>query len=139
MRPPAVTVLYDADCGLCRVSVALLLRWDRRERLAPVAIQSTDGQRLLGALEPERRLATAHAVTPDGRLYSGGDAAVPIAAQLPGGGALAALGRRFPGLVRGGYDLVAGHRSAIGRLIPAVVRDRATAAIARRSRQASGA
>jgi predicted DCC family thiol-disulfide oxidoreductase YuxK len=133
VRPPAVTVLYDTDCGLCRVSVALLLRWDRRERLRPVAIQSGEGERLLAGLEPAARLATAHAVTADGRLHSGGDAAAPIAALLPGGAPLARVARAVPGLVRAGYRLVADNRSRLGPLIPAAVRRRAGAVIARRS------
>jgi predicted DCC family thiol-disulfide oxidoreductase YuxK len=131
--PPSVTVLYDVDCGLCRVSVALLLRWDRRGRLRPVAIQSAEGARLLAGLEPTARLATAHAVSTDGRLYSGGDAAAPIASVLPGGAPLAAVARAVPGLVRAGYGLVAGNRSRIGPLIPDAVRARAQAVIARRS------
>jgi predicted DCC family thiol-disulfide oxidoreductase YuxK len=131
--PPAVTVLYDSDCGLCRVSVALLLRWDRRARLRPVAIQSAEGERLLAGVAPAARLASAHAVTADGRRHSGGDAAAPIAAVLPGGAPLARLARAAPGLVRAGYRLVAQNRSRLGLLIPAAVRDRAAGVIARRA------
>lgn len=49
-RPPAVTVLYDCDCGFCRWSVGRLLAWDRAGRLRPLAIQSPEGQRLLADL-----------------------------------------------------------------------------------------
>jgi predicted DCC family thiol-disulfide oxidoreductase YuxK len=132
-RPPAVTVLYDRDCGLCRVCVALLLRWDRRARLRPVAIQSGEGERLLESVAPDARLATAHAVTADGRVHSGGDAAAPIAAVLPGGAPLARIARAMPGLVRAGYGLVAGNRSRLGPVIPRAARERATGVIARRS------
>jgi predicted DCC family thiol-disulfide oxidoreductase YuxK len=131
--PPAVTVLYDSDCGLCRVSVALLLRWDTRARLRPVAIQSAEGEHLLAGLEPAARLATAHAVTAAGRLYSGGDAAAPIADVLPGGAPLARVARAAPGVVRAVYRLVAENRSRIGPLIPDAVRERAGAVIARRA------
>jgi predicted DCC family thiol-disulfide oxidoreductase YuxK len=31
-------VLYDPDCGFCRVTLAFLLRWDVRGRLRPVAL-----------------------------------------------------------------------------------------------------
>ena len=96
-RPPAVTVLYDHDCGFCRWSIGRLLAWDRAGRLRPVAIQSAEGQRLLADLTPEQRLASAHAVDAAGRRTSGGDAMAPIAAVLPGGAPLAALGRRAPG------------------------------------------
>ncbi len=40
-------VLYDSDCGFCKLSVRGLLRLDRDERLRAVAIQSDEGQRLL--------------------------------------------------------------------------------------------
>jgi predicted DCC family thiol-disulfide oxidoreductase YuxK len=132
-RPPAVTVLYDRDCGFCRWSIGRLLAWDRAQRLRPVAIQSAEGQRLLADLTPERRLASAHAIDAAGRLASGGDAIAPIAAVLPGGGPLAALGRRAPALARAGYRAVAGRRSAFGKLISGAARARADERITRRS------
>jgi predicted DCC family thiol-disulfide oxidoreductase YuxK len=132
-RPPAVTVLYDHDCGFCRWSVGRLLAWDRAGRLRPLAIQSTEGHRLLADLTPEQRLATAHAVDATGRRTSGGDAMAPIAAVLPGGGPLAALGRRAPALARTGYRAVAGRRSIFGRFISDAAKARADERIARRS------
>jgi hypothetical protein len=57
----------------------------------------------------------------------------PIAAVLPGGGPLAALGRRAPALARAGYRAVAGRRSIFGRLISAAAKARADERIARRS------
>jgi predicted DCC family thiol-disulfide oxidoreductase YuxK len=132
-RPPAVTVLYDHDCGFCRWSIGRLLAWDRAGRLRPLAIQSAEGQGLLADLTPEQRLATAHAVDAQGRLTSGGDAMAPIAAVLPGGAPLAALGRRAPGLARAAYRAVAGRRSILGRLISDAAKARADERIARRS------
>jgi len=132
-RPPAVTVLFDRDCGFCRWCVAKLLAWDRGGRLRPLAIQSDVGQRLLADLTPEQRLASAHAVDATGRRTSGGDAVVPVAAVLPGGAPLAALGRRAPWLARAGYRAVAGRRSALGKLVSDAARARADARIAQRS------
>jgi predicted DCC family thiol-disulfide oxidoreductase YuxK len=132
-RPPAVTVLYDHDCGFCRWSIGRLLAWDRGGRLRPLAIQSAEGQRLLGDLEPERRLASAHAVDAAGRRTSGGDAVAPIAAVLPGGAPLAALARRVPGLMRWGYDAVAARRSLFGKLVSDRAKARADARIVQRS------
>ncbi|HEX6618782.1 MAG TPA: DUF393 domain-containing protein [Solirubrobacteraceae bacterium] len=132
-RPPAVTVLYDLDCGFCRWSIGRLLAWDRAERLRPVAIQSAEGQRLLADLTPEQRLATAHAVDAAGRRTSGGDALAPIAAVLPGGGPLAALGRRAPALARASYRAVADRRSLLGRLVSDAAQARADERIAQRS------
>ncbi len=132
-RPPAVTVLYDHDCGFCRWSIGRLLAWDRAGRLRPVAIQSAEGRRLLADLTPGERLATAHALDAAGRRTSGGDAIAPIAAVLPGGAPFAALGRRAPALARAGYGAVAGRRSLFGRLISDAAKARAAERIAQRS------
>jgi predicted DCC family thiol-disulfide oxidoreductase YuxK len=132
-RPPAVTVLYDHDCGFCRWSVGCLLAWDRAGRLRVLAIQSPDGQRLLADLAPEQRLASAHAVDAAGRRASGGDALAPVAAVLPAGAPLAALARRAPGLARAGYRALAGRRTLFGRLVSDGARERADERIAQRS------
>lgn len=132
-RPPAVTVLYDHDCGFCRWSVGRLLAWDRAHRLRPVAIQSDEGRRLLATLTPEQRLASAHAIDAAGRRASGGDALAPIAAVLPGGAPLAALGRRAPALARASYRAVADRRSLLGRLVSDAAKARADERIAQRS------
>jgi predicted DCC family thiol-disulfide oxidoreductase YuxK len=136
-RPPAVTVLFDCDCGFCRWSVAKLLAWDRAGRLRPLAIQSEEGQRLLGDLAPDERLASAHAVDAAGRRTSGGDALAPIAEVLPGGAPLAALGRRAPALARAGYRAVAGRRALFGKLIGDAAKARADERIAQRSASSS--
>ena len=132
-RPPAVTVLYDHDCGFCRWSVGRLLAWDRAGRLRPLAIQSAEGRLLLGDLTAEQRLATAHAVDAAGRRTSGGDALAPVAAVLPGGSPLAALARRAPALARAGYRAVAGRRSLFGKLVSDAAKARADERIAQRN------
>jgi predicted DCC family thiol-disulfide oxidoreductase YuxK len=126
-----LTVLYDADCGFCRATLAALLRWDRGGRLLPEAIQSPEGERLLRAVPRELRLASAHAVAPDGRIWSGGDAAAPIAALLPGGAPVALLARLLAGPARFGYSWVATHRTGLSRLVPRRAKAGAAAAIAR--------
>ena len=132
-RPPAVTVLYDYDCGFCRWTVGRLLAWDRAGRLRPLTIQSPEGQRLLADLTAEQRLASAHAVDAAGRRTSGGDALAPVAALLPGGAPLAALARRAPGLARAGYRAVAGRRTLFGRFVSDAAKARADDRIAQRS------
>ena len=132
-RPPAVTVLYDHDCGFCRWTIGRLLAWDRAGRLRPLAIQSPEGQRLLAELTPEQRLASAHAVEAGGRRTSGGDALGPVAAVLPGGAPLVTLARRAPRLARAGYRAVAGRRSLFGRLVSDAAKARADERIAQRS------
>jgi predicted DCC family thiol-disulfide oxidoreductase YuxK len=134
-RPPAVTVLYDRDCGFCRWSIGKLLAWDRDGRLRPVAIQSEEGERLLADLAPDQRLASAHAIDAAGRRTSGGDALAPVAEVLPGGRPLAALARRAPGLARAGYDAIAGRRPLFGKLVTDVAKERADERIAQRARE----
>jgi len=131
--PPAVTVLFDLDCGFCRWTVAKLLAWDRHRRLRPVAIQSQEGERLLADVPSDQRLASAHAIDADGRRSSGGDALAPIADVLPGGRPLAALARRAPGLARAGYDAIAARRPLFGRLVSDGARARADRRIAERA------
>jgi len=132
-RPPAVTVLYDRDCGFCRWSIGKLLAWDRDRRLRPLAIQSDEGERLLADLAPDQRLASAHAIDAAGRRTSGGDALAPVAEVLPGGRPLAALARRAPGLARAGYDAIAGRRPLWGRLVSDRAKERADERIAGRA------
>ena len=49
-------MLYDADCGFCKWTLSLLLRWDRAARLAPVALQRPEAADLLVELTPARAL-----------------------------------------------------------------------------------
>src|ERR1700730_10979025 len=53
----ALIVLYDRECGFCKVILAALLRWDRAGRLAPLPIQSSGGEELLFDMTPSDRLA----------------------------------------------------------------------------------
>lgn len=81
----------------------------------------------------EARLRSAHVVGGDGRVASGGDAAGPIAAVLPGGRLTAPALRALAPLTRGTYALIAGNRSRLGRLVtPEMLRD-ADAMIAARA------
>ena len=107
-----------------------MLRLDRRGALLPVSIQSGEGQRLLAAVPADRRLRSGHAVTADGRVFSGGDAAAPVAAVLPVGAALSPALRALAPVARGAYRLVAGNRSRLGRLVTPAMRARADARIA---------
>ena len=123
------TVLYDADCGFCRSSLALILAWDRQRRLRPLALQDPEAERLLADLSPEDRMASWHLVSPDGTVRSAGDALEALFGLLPGGSPPSALARRFPSLAREGYRLVADHRSLLGRLIPPAVKRKADARV----------
>jgi predicted DCC family thiol-disulfide oxidoreductase YuxK len=111
-----LAVLYDRDCGFCKWALDKILAWDRRHRLRPVAIQSDEGQHLLAAIAPERRLESWHLVT-HGEVRSAGAAAPQLFEALPGGRPLAALLRSFPRLTERAYRWVAEHRALLARLL----------------------
>jgi predicted DCC family thiol-disulfide oxidoreductase YuxK len=108
-------VLYDNDCGFCRWSLDRLLRWDRDGRLLAMPIQSEEGNMILADLAEEDRLASWHLVTPDGRRYSGGAAAGPLARLLPAGTPVALLADTFPRTTDRLYRWVARNRDSLGR------------------------
>jgi predicted DCC family thiol-disulfide oxidoreductase YuxK len=110
-------ILYDRDCGFCKWSLDLILAWDRRGRLRPVAIQSPEGARLLAEVPEERRLESWHLVEPGGGVRSAGAAAAPLARLLPGGRPLAALFRAFPRTTEHAYRAVARNRGRLARLL----------------------
>jgi predicted DCC family thiol-disulfide oxidoreductase YuxK len=116
-------VLYDPDCGFCRVSLALLLRWDRHGRLRPVPLGSEEADALLAGMPEEQRMASWHLVEPGGAeragaVHSAGAAFPPVLELLPGGRPLARLSARFPRASERAYRLVADHRSLLGRALP---------------------
>ena len=117
-------ILYDDDCGLCQWLLAWFLRWDRAHNLEPIALQSSEADALLADLEPEQRMASWHLVS-GGERRSAGAAVPPLLRLLPGGGVLAALTARAPKLTERGYRWVAGHRSALGQLVPDRAKQRA--------------
>jgi predicted DCC family thiol-disulfide oxidoreductase YuxK len=121
----AAAILYDADCGFCRWSLAQLLRLDRRSRLRPVPLQQPEADILLSGMAREQRMASWHLVGSDGQVYSGGDAFAPLLRLIPGGSAFAGVLAAFPSLCDVAYRTVAGRRSWLGRLIPAASAARA--------------
>lgn len=116
-----VPILYDPDCGFCRVSLALLLRWDRTGRLRPVPLGSAEADVLLDGMPEEQRMASWHLVEP-GVVHSAGAAFPHLFALLPGGRPLGRLSARFPRASERAYRLVADHRSLLGRALPAAAR-----------------
>jgi predicted DCC family thiol-disulfide oxidoreductase YuxK len=112
------TVLYDADCGFCRWSMDKILWWDRRKRLRPIPLQSTEAETLLPAdMDPKIRMASWHLLTDDGRIYSAGAAAVPLFRLLPGGRPVAALAATFPRTTQRVYRWVTNHRDRLAKLV----------------------
>ena len=113
-------ILYDPDCGFCRVCVAVILKWDRRGRLRPVPGEDLDSWRL---------------ISPDGAVTSAGAAFSPLFRLLPGGAPLARVTDRFPKAVERGYRWVADRRSWFGKRMPGGVRRWADRVIAERESQ----
>ena len=126
-------VLYDADCRFCRATLALLLAWDRRGRLRPVALQSEEAGRLLPDLSPDARMASMHAVLGEGHAVSGGAALSPLLRELPGGSPLATIAARFPRAAQVVYTGVAENRSLLSKLVPRAASRKADALVTRRS------
>ncbi len=135
------TVIYDADCGFCKFSLALLLTWDRPRKgrgrrepgavaLRPLPLGTAEADRLLAALTVGRRKASWHLIDNDGRRNSAGAALAPALALLPGGRLPAALVARAPHLTERGYRWVADHRRFLGRFVPARARQWADRVIA---------
>jgi len=128
------TVLYDRDCGFCRVTLAQILRLDRARKLRPLAIQSEEGQRLLARVPEEERLASWHLVTPDGDVRSGAAGFPGLFSRLPAGAPIALLTRLLQAPSGAGYRLLVANRTRLGRRIGAERRDRATRFLDERER-----
>jgi predicted DCC family thiol-disulfide oxidoreductase YuxK len=111
-------VIYDRDCGICRVSLALLLSWDRRGVLRPLPLGTDEADRLLADLSPDDRNASWHLVLDDGTRSSAGAALAPAVRPLPGGRIPAALFARFRRATERAYRWVADHRGLLGRFVP---------------------
>jgi predicted DCC family thiol-disulfide oxidoreductase YuxK len=110
-------VLYDADCGVCRLTVVALRRVDWRRRLDLVPLQgyepSSGGPSLADVM------AELHVRDDRGRWSRGGAAVIRIAEAVPLLVGVALVGR-LPGargLVDRGYRLVADHRGEISRVL----------------------
>jgi predicted DCC family thiol-disulfide oxidoreductase YuxK len=117
-------VIYDSDCGFCRVSLALLLSWDRggsgRRRskhgrpsppnwqlrwgrsavpgaLRPLPLGTEEADRLLGDLTKDERNASWHLVRADAERSSSGAGAGDGPARSSAGAALAPAMSLLPG------------------------------------------
>ena len=110
-------ILYDADCGFCRWSADRILAWDVRHRLRPVALQDPEADVVLQGMGSDRRMASWHLVTPDGRVLSAGAAVPDLLRLLPGGAPLALVSTLAPGPTEAAYRLVANHRDRLASML----------------------
>jgi predicted DCC family thiol-disulfide oxidoreductase YuxK len=112
-----VTVAYDEDCGACRWLADTLRKVDRSHNLNFVPIQDADRQLL--PVPKEERLDAMHAITSDGRVYTGGAAVPVILRELPAGRVLGAAVEASPALTDRAYRAAAARRTTIGRWLGA--------------------
>ena len=112
-----------------------MLRFDRRRVLRPLALQTEEAERLLGAMSEDQRMASWHLVSPSGAVESAGLAIAPLLRLLPGGRPLAAAAERVPAAMSRLYTWVAGHRSDFGPLVTDGAKARADRLIASRAAQ----
>lgn len=126
-------VLYDRECGFCKVMLSLLLRWDRARRLTPLAIQSPGGGELLSGMPPSERLASWHLVDGAGVVRSAGAGLPFVFAALPGGSAMARVASQLPNTTSRLYEWVASHRALLARPLSARARAWASRVIAERA------
>jgi predicted DCC family thiol-disulfide oxidoreductase YuxK len=119
--PDRLVVMFDRDCGLCQAIARRLHRWDRHGRLELLSLQdaSISDRPMVAATARSRPVLAELHVLDDrtGRVDAGGDAALAIAAVLPGGWLVGPLRRVAPvrWIVGAGYALVARNRHRIGR------------------------
>jgi predicted DCC family thiol-disulfide oxidoreductase YuxK len=132
LREGTLIVLYDGECGLCKVMLGLLLRSDRAHRLAPEPIQSARGEELLSEIAREDRLRSWHLIDADRVVHSGGAGVPVVFAALPHGSPIAGIASRFPRTTARAYDWVASHRVLLGRPLNSRTRAWAAGVIAER-------
>lgn len=131
------TVLYDADCGFCRWSLAQVLARDTERRLRPLSLQDPEADRLLGPMEHGRKMRSWHLITADGTRRSGGAALIAVLRLLPGGKFVAAPLAAFAPITELAYRLVAENRFRLSPLISPADSARARKVIADRSDRAA--
>jgi predicted DCC family thiol-disulfide oxidoreductase YuxK len=94
-----------------------LRAWDRRGLLRFASIQRSVAS--LAPVPPALWLESVHAVTVDGRVWSGGAAVTAILRALPAGRLPAAIAAFAPDLTERIYRAVARRRTTLGRLLGA--------------------
>jgi predicted DCC family thiol-disulfide oxidoreductase YuxK len=114
-----LTVLYDADCGVCRLTARALDRLDWRRRLDLVPLQSFAFAPPASGPTRADLQSALHVRDAEGAWTAGGAAALRIAEAVPVLAPLA-LAARLPGgawLAERAYGLVATHRHTISRVL----------------------
>lgn len=123
-RPSAVTVYYDAGCGFCVWSVALLLRLDRSGRVSPAAIQD-HLDRDLASVPAERVMESFHARAAGAAPVSAGAALTVVLSTIGLSRPIGLVSATMPGVTDRMYVWVADRRGRWAKLIPESSKQRA--------------
>ena len=111
-----LTVLYDADCGVCTHTARVLTRLDSRRRLRLVSLQDA----ALPGMPPRGKLIDSlHATDTRGRWFVGAGASVEIARRVPMLRPLSVIAK-VPGampVLDVLYRAIADNRQGISRLL----------------------
>lgn len=67
----SLVLLYDGDCRICTAFARAVSRLAGRDAIRARSIQTSPA--LFGGMPPTTALASAHAISPDGRIRSGPD------------------------------------------------------------------
>ena len=121
MKAPERTrllILYDADCGVCRLTARMLRRLDGSRRLVVAPLQKFASSSVDDP-SPRQLRQSLHVRDPRGTWFRGGEAVLRVAAAIPVLWPLSIVGR-LPGIrpaVEAAYRWVADHRPAISRAL----------------------
>ena len=115
--PPAANLLvYDGDCPFCVTSVEFI-RKHSRISVTVVPFSELPQYDILGSLNPQQILASAHYITSEGKEYHGGESITRALRLLPGGWIFGLLDLWGVALVRElAYALIAGNRFLFSKL-----------------------
>ena len=113
-------LLYDAGCRLCRFAARVVAGLDRSGGLALLGLADTSADRLLEHIPEEERGSSLRLVLPDGRMLSGGAAALAVLEELPATHPLALTVAALDAqpAAEALYALVARNRDRLGSLVP---------------------
>ena len=114
--PPKPLMVFDGDCGFCRLWIA---RWKERtgDRVGYETSQAAGAR--YPEIPPEAFRRAVQLILPDGEVFEGAEAVARTLALTPRGGAYLWIYRSVPGaaaIAEVAYRLVASHRTAALRV-----------------------
>ena len=104
-------VLFDGVCNLCNTAVDFIIRHDSRGKFLFASLQSAAGQELLRHYQLPTESYDSMVLLKQGKLYLRSEAALTIAAELPGGWRLFGIFKLVPVFLRDAvYNFIARNR-----------------------------